>query len=254
MICRWPDANSACAAYTLENQKADKLNGVRGAGGTYKNIYLGAYPANQVHPTSRACRFRVKGVLDSRQTDVSEEGHAMETYCNTSVLGPYSNCSDAYRGKNSQIYYYGERGAKFSDAQKELILQLNRTKPGHGNMLQSDILATSVAGFTPTCSGPLHDPDTAAANDKCRAEVHHLVPIRDTQGCDCGRNSFKNAIVISNELNNWIRNNPDRAQVIMNFLPLPFYEDRGNCKPHRNLSLFFQLLNLDYGELGYFGS
>lgn len=55
------------------------------------------------------------------------------------------------------------------------------------------------------------------------ANVDHIVPRKDIYGCDCGNNSYANALVISWDLNNEMSNqcdHPDR-QAILNKYTLP---------------------------------
>lgn len=55
------------------------------------------------------------------------------------------------------------------------------------------------------------------------ANVDHIIPRKDIYGCDCGNNSYANALVISWDLNNEMSNqcdHPDR-QAILNKYALP---------------------------------
>lgn len=230
--CGWLTADAACKAWVRFKQQEHQNNMLPASERPFKAVPIIIPPNSSA--TIKPCHFRMKGKtrIDAATTDVSIEAPQMQDYCKADVKGPYSNCSDSYKGKNNQTYYYGNRGAKYSPKQKDLIRTLNKAKPENFNQLKSDLNENSIKGFTSTCmGGNLKSPQETGAGDPCLAVVHHLVPKIDINGCPCGKNSYKNAMQISNELNNWIKNSPARSQQIRDLLPLPFYTDKKTCKP-----------------------
>jgi len=134
----------------------------------------------------------------------------------TEVNGPYRNLVEVTPIKPEKDFYCssGQVGAdgKTLD-QRQWVLEVNRK--AHGGEIHSDL-----AGFTwpcedenckpTTCTEKLvlkdpKDPGTPK-NDPDRAEVHHVVPMKDLRGCRWGTNAYKNAAVISRRLNLHLRN------------------------------------------------
>lgn len=112
----------------------------------------------------------------------------------TAVNGPYRNLPEP------QKFGIGE---PFSNDQKTLILQANRSKNGGG--IHSDL-----AGFEYPCDGPdkplCKEPlvlQIASPNDSDAAQVHHVIRMNDKRCCGWGTNSNSNAVVISRKLNRY---------------------------------------------------
>lgn len=78
---------------------------------------------------------------------------------------------------------------------------------GRGDYL-SDLLRPEVPTSlknkeTAECNGVL---STSHPNWKCKPQVDHIIPRMDIKGCKCGKNSSKNAQVLSAGLNNYLSN------------------------------------------------
>lgn len=66
------------------------------------------------------------------------------------------------------------------------------------------------------CNGML-DNDPFVLDWKCKAQVDHIIPRVDIKGCAYGTNSYSNALLISAELNNKMKNycdDPDRVAIL----------------------------------------
>ncbi len=137
----------------------------------------------------------------------------------TEVNGPYRNLTDpADVGPGNDFY----RNSGVSDGdggvlrQREWVLQVNRKN--NGGKIRSDL-----AGFKWACKGAdgglttceeldfLVDPDPAKQTPPfypgAVAQVHHVVPMKDLRCCPWGTNSYKNAAIMSAELNQYFTNN-----------------------------------------------
>ncbi len=156
-----------------------------------------------------------------RQTPLTEIGGVP-----TEVSGPYRNLVEMTAiepGKN----FEDNSGMVGADGgflrQRQWVLAVNRKK--NGGKIRSDL-----AGFTWSCKGAdgglttceeldeLIDPDpekqTPPIYPGAVAQVHHVVPMKDKRCCSWGTNSYKNAAVISRELNaHFTNNNPSEEEV-----------------------------------------
>lgn len=167
--------------------------------------------------------------------------------CDEPVLGPYSNfVLDLFkvRGyysfkppKFSIVSLPPLRGLEYSDTQRKQILMRNVMENGS---LQSDVLVYMIPGVNDYCPNGL---DLTDPNAHCAPQVHHIAPRKDSKGCDCGRNSNYNAVVISRKLNNEISNdcNNPKLKAILDFFKLSVIESLGsdaikaNIGPQRKL-------------------
>jgi hypothetical protein len=142
----------------------------------------------------------------------------------TEVSGPYRNFPDPDQvGPGNKFDrpspVVNEKGETLD--QRGWILQVNRNK--HSGEIHSDL-----AGFTWPCEAEdggltmCKEPDVLEDPDKDEppfhpgavAEVHHVVPMNDKRCCPWGTNSYKNAAIISRELNQYLtNNNPPEAEV-----------------------------------------
>lgn len=151
---------------------------------------------------------------------------AYHSYCGIEVNGPYSNLANPDGTETyvlcgtTQTQAYP--GLEFAEEQKNQIKNVNSAS--NGGMLKSDL-----AGFCypkppnkpciqphPTKPGKCVEPvflpgkyDLRASRfDENALNVHHVVPARDRRGlkCPCGKNSVKNAVVISAQLNRYFLN------------------------------------------------
>ena len=134
------------------------------------------------------------------------------------TVGPgheFKNCYSGVLDANGDALY-----------QHEYILQVNRK--AHGGQIHSDLAGfkwpcevydTNCEKVDAVCEEPLvlHDPmikKPPPFHPGSIARVNHVVPRLDKRSCDWGTNSNKNAAVISEALNNWLRNrNPPVEEV-----------------------------------------
>jgi hypothetical protein len=145
--------------------------------------------------------------------------------CEEVVLGPYSDIINdgfkmrAYYSFNPPKYRIVTlpplRGMEYNNTQRQKILMENIAT--HGS-LQSDVNAYMIPGVNDYCTNLI----TSDPNDDCAAQVHHIIPRKDSKGCDCGTNSNTNAVVISRKLNNEISNdcNSPKLKAILDFFKL----------------------------------
>ncbi|MDC3959743.1 hypothetical protein [Polyangium jinanense] len=151
----------------------------------------------------------------------------------TEVSGPYRNLVEVTTIKTDKGFYcssgqVNEKGEPLN--QREWVLQVNRK--AHKGEIHSDL-----AGFTwpcedenckpTTCTEKLvlldPDDDKTPRYDPDRAEVHHVVPMKDLRSCPWGTNAYKNAAVISRRLNRFLFNKvPPEKEVAQINKVLPY--------------------------------
>ena len=154
----------------------------------------------------------------------------IQPHCNQPVCGPYGNLSDQYYTQVAVQTKQGtyvihtaatelrRRGADYTDKQRPKIIKQNK---GGGNVIVSDLLNAPVEfsehapGLTPVCTTLKYNPPNpppgyrpVSTSDPCYVNIHHIIPRVDQNSCPCGRNSYKNALVISRQLNNKLTNMP----------------------------------------------
>jgi len=134
--------------------------------------------------------------------------------CENFMFGPYSMLSDAWTmrvrtkkigGSNFEVPMgFRLRGEPFDGTQRMAILEQN--SPNGGISYVSDLWSIPELADIDNydCGGKL---TLNHKDENCRPEIHHILPAKDDRGCDCGRNSYKNALVISRKLNQDILNN-----------------------------------------------
>lgn len=102
-----------------------------------------------------------------------------------------------------------------------------------GNLFTSDLWKDqtppnlSALEYSGCANGVLNN--ASSAPWQCKPQVDHIVPRKDINGCDCGSNSFKNALLISAKLNNDLSNNctdPKRISIMNKYAPLPSFAAR----------------------------
>ncbi len=135
-----------------------------------------------------------------------------ELYCRQSAKGPYDQINDT----PSQ----GIPGAPFDSTMRSKIITKNHEQhPFNAKAtvpkIYSDVfrlpnfegnnILQAWLGIAEECVELILGRPTATPA-ACYAEVHHLIPATDTQGCPCGRNSNANAFVVSRQLNNNMSN------------------------------------------------
>lgn len=141
-------------------------------------------------------------------------------YCSTEVNGPYSNLATVGEPETfaacGQTYPEPSPGMVFVADQRFDMIDLN--KANNSNNVKSDLAgfcydppqgnANNCIEKDPTgmyCKEPLYlspNSNTWAT----RPNVHHVVPKKDQRGCPCGKNSVKNAAVISAQMNSVFSN------------------------------------------------
>jgi hypothetical protein len=188
LYCYWPDDDGACLGGVSERKW-------QGAPGTYTPFP--AEPTNTAGTSS--CGYKVKNPRGDvfnfpNEFDVYYDpviDQPSEPYCQTTeVQGPYRGCADG----NVQP------GGNFSTDQRNKILGLNAARGK-----KSDLAGVTIGGYTETLAD-LWDDDQRA--DSIVRKIHYIIPQKDRQTCDCGTNSYKNAIVISKELSERLGNKP----------------------------------------------
>lgn len=149
--------------------------------------------------------------------------YAYRSYCALEVNGPYRNL---YADAPEQYTVCGTEytpiiGMEFVRDQRNKVKAANRNK--NGGKIKSDL-----AGFcydppkgnvrncikqhstiTGKCEEPGLGPNeylTGKRYEKNEPQVHHVVPSKDRRGCPCGKNSVKNAAIISAQLNQYFLN------------------------------------------------
>ncbi|MDI1448659.1 hypothetical protein [Polyangium sp. 6x1] len=142
----------------------------------------------------------------------------------TEVSGPYRNLPEPQElGPGIDFYKKTlDKNGKLVD-QHDLILQVNRD--AHGGKIHSDL-----AGFIFPCEKgkPKLCPEPDVLNEPAdwrdaKAEVHHVVPMKDKRCCPWGTNSNKNAVVISHKLNDHFTNNDPPVEEVLLVNQIPPY-------------------------------
>ncbi|MDC3962250.1 hypothetical protein [Polyangium jinanense] len=144
----------------------------------------------------------------------------------TEVNGPYRNLPEPQVvGPGIDFYKKTlDKNGKLVD-QHDLILQVNRD--AHGGKVHSDL-----AGFKFPCDDENGKPTTCTEPDvlddppgypPAKAQVHHIVPMKDQRCCPWGTNSNKNAAVISTKLNRFFWYNDPPADEVVQINQVPAY-------------------------------
>lgn len=143
-----------------------------------------------------------------------------DDYCDTPVFGPYSIIPDVWdmqirlpNGKKVALSERPVRGQDFRESQQKQRIRARNKANNGGQVMRSDIWSVpELQGFDYPCPGnKLVENDPA---DDCSPQIHHIVFRIDSKGCPCGKNSFKNALVITKKLNGEISNNPNHPAAI----------------------------------------
>jgi hypothetical protein len=152
---------------------------------------------------------------DPKGTSIFFETIDREWCCEVDVEGPHS-------GLNPDVYYLSWRGnvvqyrpkdgeyftsqTVYDSDGDEYLSQVDQVRAQNSTqnavLFTSDLKGSSELPFE-YCGGDLY---TNSPNLGCRPQVDHIIPRKDIKGCDCGSNSFKNALLISAQLNNQMSN------------------------------------------------
>jgi hypothetical protein len=133
-----------------------------------------------------------------------------QAYCSTPVCGPYGDIPD---GPNQ-----GFAGQPFTNQAQ--IRAENIARWDQGRMI-SDVSTPRLQDVLYGWLG-IYEECTQLFNmvikTGCSAEVHHIIPVKDTNGCPCGSNSNKNALLISRRVNGLLGNLPPK-QLFLSRIP-----------------------------------
>lgn len=135
--------------------------------------------------------------------------HPAQDHCYTLMNGPYANTNVGGSAVGA--------GLPYTTNQRNAIRSANEHKC-YGN-LGSDFASTEAnkilakwLGVVEKCSSlrvgaTITDPE-------CAAQIHHLIPRKDENGCGCGENSAGNAVVVSAWINQKMSNRPPPQALI----------------------------------------
>lgn len=140
-------------------------------------------------------------------------------FCEENIAsGPYSNFPDEYEvcgGTETTAH----EGMEFTLSQKARIKQINKLGndlPEDGNQLKSDLAGFCYPKPPSGCVSPTDEVNATTCREpefltevpyqKNSVNVHHIVPKKDGTSCPCGKNSMKNAALISRSLNTFFSN------------------------------------------------
>jgi|GEM_PF-6665719 len=186
--CYWLTPQDACKAAVKERE----WEGPQGV----KFTFLEPTKVNDSHYKCNYKRSDLTspslGEIDTEKENVAQQ--PSEPFC--TVSGPYRQCSDI-----GSV----QPGGSFDKRQKEKIMEMNEKSNGG----KSDLAGKTIAGYTEP-STPLDD---YFPSDNSR-EIYQFIPPKDRQTCNCGTNSYKNAIVISNKLKKILANKPPPPELL----------------------------------------
>lgn len=145
------------------------------------------------------------------------------------VNGPYRNLVEVTTiepGKEFNCTSGQSKPDGGSFSQKDWILEVNRKK--HGT-LHSDLAGFEFpckkCGKLTTCTEKTELKETSVpyVYDPDEAQVHHCVRAKDLRGCFWGTNAYKNAVVISGRLNQYLKNKYPSADEVNWVNKVPLY-------------------------------
>ncbi len=239
LTCYWNNAVTACKGLVASESKIHPLS---------PWTYVKTLPSTVRDATIVRCVYKVMGINTLFDDHVVRFGTVLnnprQSHCEIGINGPYRNCSDQFTLCGTS-YTDGQRGFDYTQTQKNKVKATNIAKYG--------TLTSDLAGFIyPKSSLPngelclLVDPNDSnncmepeslpgAPNALNSGEVHHVVPRKDRQGCACGRNSMRNAAVISRQLNKVLLNfkRPQAEITAINSLGQNPYSCASNIAPLR---------------------
>lgn len=143
-----------------------------------------------------------------------------EPHCFCTAKGPYDGLKWAVERESPWAIEIASIRRAFPRGLKTAVLAQN--KMTNGGIYKSDaILANSTASFDPE---PILQKDNIYDADA--AEIDHIIPRVDSQGCLCGEVTPNNAAVISRQLNASMSNisplyNADRAKMFAKYVTCP---------------------------------
>ena len=205
LTCYWGGPFSACKAFiTSSNPSWKYVKAVKSSG--TPEIY-------RCHYTIPSTRI----IFDDYVVKLEPvRFFPYQDHCDIQVNGPYRNCSDAFTLCGT-AYTQGQRGFEFTTAQKNEMKKRNRLRNNH--KLISDLAgyrfpkSTLPAGeeclkqaadepaLCEEPATPLIENDATKVGERNYHNIHHVIPKKDRQGCACGANSMRNAVIISRQLN-----------------------------------------------------
>ena len=149
--------------------------------------------------------------------------NAYHKYCAIQVNGPYSNMANADGSESYTVcgttYTETYPGMPFVHDQRKRIIAVNMAN--NNNKIKSDLAgfcypkpkeSNCIKRKFPRNPNICVEPDFLVKSQQPwaykpnAAQVHHVVPAHDRRGCPCGKNSVKNAAVISAQLNTYFTN------------------------------------------------
>lgn len=186
----------------------------------------------------------ISGTGTSYGSTTTREPIVRESCCEENVVGPHASVvSDVwyawYSNEPTPRAMAPEDGMEFSDgfgvingvsykAHRVRVKERNQLRgmPPFNVLLpawMSDLYKPgkeALRSLEPAeCGGIL----SGDANGPCAPQVDHIIPRKDVFGCDCGPNSYRNALLISRSLNSEMSDNcaHPKRQAILNFFRVP---------------------------------
>jgi hypothetical protein len=203
LTCYWNSAHAACKAHVKDRDEDSNLTW------TFMNVV----PTQD--PKIKRCKYKIDRSVYDDLTVQFDNVHFMpyQAHCEIEINGPYRTCSDNFTLCGTP-YTEAQRGFEFTSSQKNKIKALNKDrhndklgsdlagyrypKPANENCVQPDPGDPSMCVEPAILSETPYQPSSA--------EIHHVIPKKDRQGCACGKNSMANAVVISRQLNRYFLN------------------------------------------------
>jgi hypothetical protein len=195
LYCYWTNPTEACAAAVQE--RAWEYAGSEPVKFTNK-------PPTKINDDNYMCNYTrsdISSVISGEFGVVKENviEQPFESFGNIALKGPYRSCPELGNVVS---------GAVFVERQITKIKELNRARHG---FLKSDLCDVTIGGYKETCE-PLND--LQIASDK-RVKIHQIIPIKDRQTCNCGTNSYQNALVVSEKMFKILANLPTPPSTLL---------------------------------------
>jgi hypothetical protein len=215
--CYFRTAFQYCNAFALNQQTLHPANNTSNYIGAEVKLSVTKYACTYCYSYTRANGNPVteepnrkgycpNGLHEVDRADIPTSDYS--PHCTLEVNGPYSNIPDSFNPCGTP-HTEPVRGMIFTKEQRDRI-KYEINEPANG-FLKSDL-----AGFCypkpktvdciephPTKTGFCVEPSrlNESPGQKDSAEVHHVIPKKDSRSCPCGANANRNAAVISKQLN-----------------------------------------------------